>query len=129
MLLRIIILIIAGVLAAPAQEVLGVLWLQVMPLGIDLSGNYLLMVLVPVVLCLHFAIALVLWKAFEPAPGIASVVFVASHAVSQGLLLRLLGNPLGDVLTTCVIVVLSGALVTTVFSQFIWCPRCSVPPS
>ena len=47
---RILILVVAGVLAAPLQEVLGVVWMRALPLSVDLTGNYLLMVTMPVVI-------------------------------------------------------------------------------
>ena len=60
--------ILAGLLSAPLTDALSVLWMNLAPADLDLTGSYFLSVVLPAVLFLHLVMACVFWKAFEPEP-------------------------------------------------------------
>lgn len=126
--IRIPALILAGLLSAPLMEVLSFFWMQIVPLNVDLTANYFVMVVLPMALVLHFLLALLCWKAFEPAPGAGSVIYLGTHMLAQGTMLTVLGNPALDVAFFCLALLTSGSLVLFVFNHYLWCPRCAAPP-
>jgi len=126
--LRIALSVLAGLLSAVLTEVLSFLAMNVAPAGVDLTGNFFLSVLTPVVLCVHTGVALVFWKAFEPNPLRNPLIFIAAHAVFQVAELTTFGNPGRDILYYVVVIGLSGLLVTTVFYRYFWCPACTEVP-
>ncbi|MFV2091034.1 MAG: hypothetical protein ACC642_10265 [Pseudomonadales bacterium] len=125
---RILLLIVAGLISAPLMEVLSVIWFRTLPAGIDLTANYFLSVVLPMALILHFIMALLLWKVFEPDPKRYCTIYVGTHVLTEAAMLTILGNPMADVALFCLTVIASGALVMTVFSRYFWCPACAAPP-
>ncbi|HEY5647140.1 MAG TPA: hypothetical protein VIS76_14410 [Pseudomonadales bacterium] len=96
-----------------------------MPAGLDLTGNYFLMVVLPVALVLHFSMAVLLWKAFEPSPGPSSAIYLGAHATAQAILLNLFLNPIQDILVYLLVILASGSLVLFVFNRYFWCAACA----
>lgn len=125
--IRIPLLILAGLLSAPLMEIAGFFWMRAVPAEIDLTANYFTMIVLPMALLVHFAICLIFWKAFEPTPRIGGVVYVGTHVVTQGGLLTVLGNPLADVGLYCLMLLISGGLTQFVFDRYFWCPQCAGP--
>lgn len=121
------VLILMGALSAPLTEVLSMVWLQILPTGVDLTANYFTAVLLPVALLLHFAMALVLWKAFEPAPIRGGVAYLSAHLITQGLMLNMFLNPAADIAAFLAVLLASGSLVIFVFNRYFWCPQCAGP--
>ncbi len=121
------ILVLAGLLSAPLMEVLGMLWLDVVPAEADLTASYFPTVVLPVAIVVHFLAALILWKAFEPAPKPAGVVYLLSHMAAQGAMLATFNNPPGDILAFLGILLLSGSVILFVFDRYFWCPQCAGP--
>jgi hypothetical protein len=126
--LRIALAIFAGFVGAVLTEVLSFVAMNVAPSAVDLTGNFFVSVLIPVVLCVHVAMALAFWKAFEPNPLRNPLLFIASHAVFQSAELATFGNPTRDILIYVAIIVVSGTLVSWVFRRYFWCPACLPPP-
>lgn len=124
---RIPMLILAGVLSAPLMEIAGYVWLQVVPLEMDLTAHYFSMVVLPMALLVHFLICLTFWKAFEPTPRLGAAVYVGTHVVAQATLLSLLENPLADIGMYCLMLLVSGSLTQFVFNRYFWCPQCAGP--
>lgn len=120
-------LILAGLLSMPLMEVFSVLWLQAAPVSLDLTANYFLMVVLPAALVLHFLMAVLLWKAFEPNPKIGGAVYLGTHIITQVTELTLLGNPLADVVSYGLVLLFSGSLILYVFDRYFWCPQCAGP--
>ena len=118
--------ILAGLLSAPLTDALSILWMNLAPADLDLTGSYFLSVVLPAVLFLHLVMACVLWKAFEPEPTRNPVIYVATHAVAQAAMLNLFNNPAADILTIIAIVIVSGTAVMALFRRYFWCEHCSV---
>ena len=125
--IRILLIVLAGVVSAPLQEVVGIIWMRIIPSDLDLTANYFSSVVFPAALILHFAMALILWKLLEPQPKRNGSIYVGTHVLTQATLLTLLGNPPADIAMTCTAVLVSGALVMTVFNRYFWCPKCAGP--
>lgn len=123
--IRFPVLLLAGLLSAPLMDLGSVAWMQMMPPSIDLTANYFAMVVLPVALILHFAVALICWKAFEPSPLAGSVVYLGTHLVAQALMLNLLLNPLADILVYDLILLGTGSTILFVFNRYFWCPACA----
>lgn len=123
--IRFPVLLLAGLLSAPLMDLGSVAWMQMMPPSIDLTANYFAMVVLPVALILHFTVALVCWKAFEPSPLAGSVVYLGTHLVAQALMLNLLLNPLADILVYDLILLGTGSTILFVFNRYFWCPACA----
>ncbi len=119
------VLILMGVLSAPLTEILSMAWLQLLPGTADLTANYFTAVVLPVVLFVHFVMALVLWKAFEPAPISGGAAYLGAHLISQGLLLNMFFNPPADIAAFLALVLASGCLMIFVFNRYFWCPHCA----
>ncbi len=125
--IRYAVLLVMGVLSAPLMEVLSMLWLQILPASADLTASYFTAVVLPVALFLHFAMALILWKAFEPAPVRGGAVYLSAHLITQGLLLNLFHNPAADIAAFLAVLLASGCLMIFVFNRYFWCPHCAGP--
>lgn len=119
------VLFIAGVLSAVLMDLLSMVWMQTAPARLDLTANYFPMVVLPVALVLYFTVAVVLWKAFEPAPLIGSAVYLGTHLVAQALMLNYFYNPIGDIVVYEVILLAAGSVVLFVFNRYFWCPACA----
>ena len=124
---RIPVLILFGLLSAPLMEVLSVIWMRTAPMAMDLTANYFAMVVLPAALVLHFVIALLLWKAFEPNPKVGGAIYLGTHIATQASILTYLGNPAADVALFCLTLLGSGGLILFVFDRYFWCPHC-IPP-
>ncbi len=123
--IRFPVLIFAGLLSAPLLDLGSIVWMKFLPPGLDLTANYFLMVVLPVVLVLHFTMALVLWKAFEPSPFLSSVAYLGSHLITDAVMLKLVMNPLTDILIYLLIILASGSSVLFVFNRYFWCRTCA----
>lgn len=123
--IRFPVLILAGLISAPLMDLGSVAWMQTMPAALDLTANYFLMVVLPVALILHFAMAVLLWKAFEPSPGPSSAAYLGAHATAQAVLLNVLLNPIQDILVYLLVILASGSLVLFVFNRYFWCAACA----
>jgi len=122
--IRIPLLVLAGLICAPLMEFGTMFWFEALPASMDLTGNYFLMVVLPVALVLHFLMALVLWKVFEPAPRQGTALFLSAHVVAQALLLNQFNNPPTDILIYCLVLIASGSAVLFVFNRYFWCQEC-----
>ena len=125
--IRFPVLILAGLLSMPLMEVFSMLWFQAAPANLDLTANYFLMAVLPAALVLHFLIALLLWKAFEPSPKISCAVYLGTHITTQVIELSYLGNPLADVVSYGLVLLFSGGLILFVFNRYFWCQQCAGP--
>lgn len=122
------ILILAGLLSAPLMELGGIAWLALLPAGLDLTANYFVMTVLPVALILYFLMALLLWKAFEPAPRSGIATYLAAHLTAQALLLNSIGNPPADIAFYALSLLVAGGLIFVVFERYFWCPVCTRVP-
>ena len=119
------VLVLAGLLSAPLMEILGMLWLDLVPAEADLTASYFSTVVLPVAIVVHFLAALVCWKAFEPAPKSGSIVYLLSHMTAQGAMLATFNNPLGDIVAFLGVLLASGSVILFVFHRYFWCPQCA----
>ncbi len=111
---------IAGLLSVALSEIFSITWMMVAPANLDLTANYFLSVVVPAVLLVHLSITLIFWKALAPNPGRNCGFFIGTHAIGQGAALFVLNNPPADIASYVAVILLSGALVSTVFRRYIW---------
>ncbi len=118
--LRTALAFIAGLVSVALSEAFSVTWMMIAPANLDLTANYFLSVVVPAVLLVHLSITLIFWKALAPNPGPNCGFFIGTHAIAQGAALFLLNNPPADIASYVAIILLSGALVSTVFRRYIW---------
>lgn len=109
---------VAGLLSVALSEIFSITWMTVAPANLDLTANYFLSVVVPAVLLVHLTMTLIFWKALAPNPGRNCGIFIGTHAIGAGLFL--LNNPPADIASYVAIILLSGALVSTVFRRYIW---------
>lgn len=123
--IRYAVLLLMGVLSAPLMEVLSMLWLKLLPANADLTASYFTAVVLPVALFLHFAMALILWKAFEPEPIKGGVIYLGAHVITQGLMLNTFFNPPADIAAFLAVLLASGSLMVFVFNRYFWCPHCA----
>ena len=100
-------------------------WMQIMPTSADLTANYFAVVVLPTALFLHFVMALLLWKAFEPAPRSGGAVYLGCHIVTQALMLNYFQNPAADIAMFVLTLLISGSLMLFVFNRYFWCPHCA----
>lgn len=124
--LRVTLVILAGLLSAPLTDLLGIFWLSMAPADLDLTGSYYLSVVLPAVLFLHLLMALLLWKLFERQPTRNPIIYVTTHVIAQAAMLNALGNPAADIAIYATVVLLSGAAVMGLFRYYFWCPHCSL---
>lgn len=124
--LRVFLVILAGLLSAPLTDLLGIYWMGLAPADLDLTGSYYLSVVVPAVLFLHLLMALVLWKLFERDPTRNPIIYVATHVIAQVAMLNVFGNPTADIAIYAAIVMLSGGAVMGMFRYYFWCPHCAL---
>jgi len=122
---RILLVIFAGALSVGFTEVFTGAILALAPLDLDLTANLFISVITPAVLLVHLLMSLVFWKAFEPNPVRNPLIYIVSHAGLQALELITFKNPISDVTTYMIIIVLSGLLVTWVFRRYFWCAACA----
>lgn len=125
--IRIPLLILAGLLSVILMEIAGALWMRIVPTGVDLTANYFVMVVLPMALLVHFVMCLLFWKAFEPTPRLGGAVYVGTHVIAQASELTFLGNPPADVAMYCLMLLISGAITQFVFDRYFWCPQCAGP--
>jgi hypothetical protein len=125
--IRYSVLILMGALSAPLMEVFSMLWLKLLPGSADLTANYFTAVALPVALFLHFSMALILWKLFEPAPVPGGAAYISAHLIAQGILLGMLHNPPADIAIFLAVLLASGCLMIFVFNRYFWCPACAGP--
>ena len=118
--LRTALAFIAGLLSVALSEVFSITWMMVAPASLDLTASYFLSVVVPAVLLVHLSMTLIFWKVLAPNPGRNCGFFIGTHAIAQGAALFLLNNPPADIASYVAIILLSGALVSTVFRRYIW---------
>ncbi len=123
--LRVILVVLAGVLGVALTELVSVTVLAVAPLSMDLTASFLVSVVVPSVLAVHLLLALVFWKAFEPNPVRNPAIFVITHAGLQSFELATINNPTGDIIGYVIIILASGFAVTSVFRRYFWCDACA----
>ncbi len=119
------VLILMGALSAPLLEILAMFWMQVLPAGFDLTAHYFTAVVLPVALFLHFVMAIVLWKAFEPAPLSGGAAYLGTHLLVQGIMLKGFFNPPLDIVYFLSVLLMSGCLMLFVFNRYFWCPHCA----
>ncbi len=125
--IRYLILVVAGLVSAPLMEVGSLVWMDAAPIYLDLTANYFVMVVLPVALLVHFSMALICWKAFEPITPRGAPVYLGTHLAAQAAMLSVLGNPLMDILPFLITLLVSGSLILFVFTRYFWCPRCAGP--
>ena len=118
--LRTALAFIAGLLSVALSEIFSITWMTVAPANLDLTANYFLSGGVPAVLLGQLSITLIFWKALAPNPGRNCGFFIGTHAIAQGAALFVLNNPPADIASYVAIILLSGALVSTVFRRYIW---------
>ena len=123
--IRFPLLVLAGLLSAPLMDLGSVAWMQMLPPTLDLTANYFAMVVLPVAMILHFAVALLFWKAFEPSPGKGSVVYLGTHLAAQAAWLSMFLNPIADILVYDLVLLGTGSAVLFVFNRYFWCPACA----
>ena len=116
-----------GALSAPLMEIFSMLWLKLLPGSADLTANYFTAVVLPVALFLHFSMALILWKVFEPAPIPGGAAYISAHLIAQGIMLSLFHNPPADIAAFLAVLLASGCLMIFVFNRYFWCPACAGP--
>jgi len=125
--IRYLLLVLAGMISAPLMDIGSIVWMNLLPADLDLTANYFLMVVLPVALIVHFVAALVLWKAFEPAPKPAAATYLGTHIATQIFWLANFGNPVTDIAAFSVVLLASGSGVLYVFNRYFWCPACIEP--
>ena len=111
---------VAGLLSVALSEIFSITWMTVAPANLDLTANYFLSVVVPAVLLVHLTMTLIFWKALARNPGRNCGLFIGTHAIAQAAALFLMNNPPADIASYVAIILLSGALVSTVFRRYIW---------
>lgn len=119
------VLLLMGALSAPLMEIMSMFWMGILPASVDLTANYFTAVVLPVALCLHFIMAIVLWRAFEPAPVKGGALYLGAHMLVQGVMLNGFFNPPMDILAFLAVLLASGSLMIFVFNRYFWCPHCA----
>ena len=117
--------VLAGILGVVLTELVSITVLKVAPLSMDLTGSFLLSVVVPSVLAVHLLLALVFWKAFEPNSIRNPAIFVITHAGLQAFELASINNPPAVIIGYVSIILVSGFAVTGVFRRYFWCDECA----
>ena len=121
--LKILLMIVAGVVAFFITEIGVVVWLTFAPNSLGLAGHYLTASVLPVVVLVAVLSALVLWKILAASPfrngAIFSSVFVAVEVYE--LLQR--GNPPLMVAGYAAIVFCVCAIVFFTFARLFWSHR------
>ena len=118
--LKILLLIVAGVVAFFITEIGVMVWLTFAPNSLGLAGHYLTASVLPVVVLVAILAALVLWKILAASPirngTIFSSVFVAVEVYE--LLQR--GNPPLMIAGYAAIVLCVCAVVFITFARLFW---------
>ena len=80
---KIIVLLFAGLISVIATESGVMAWLTYAPRTLDLTGNYFTMTILPVVLLVVVAAALLLWKILAANPVRNCLIFSTVYIVAE----------------------------------------------
>lgn len=118
--LKMVLLVFAGLLGVIATEAGVVAWLSYAPRGLDLTGYFFTLTILPVVVLVVVLAALLLWKILAANPLRNCLIFGVVYLAAETYGVWQLGNPLSVVATYGMIIAGVCAVVFTLFAHFIW---------
>jgi hypothetical protein len=117
---KIVVLVFAGLLGVVATESGVMAWLTYAPGTLDLTGNYFTMTILPVVVLVVVAAALLLWKILAANPVRNCLIFSSVYIVAEAAGLLQMGNPVSVVAMYGAVMAIACGLVFTAFTRLVW---------
>jgi hypothetical protein len=117
---KIIVLSFAGLISVIATESGVMAWLTYAPGTLDLTGNYFTMTILPVVLLVVVAAALLLWKILSANPVRNCLIFSTVYIVAEVGGLLQIGNSVSVAARYGAVIAIPCGLVFTVFARLLW---------
>ena len=112
--------IVAGVLSVLLGEITMMTWLSISDRFMDVTGNFWLQGIVPVVFTVVLVQALVLWPIYRSNPLRYGIAYAATYTVFNAVELTMLSNPVADIATYVVTEIALVAIVIGGFNQLFW---------
>lgn len=109
--MRITILVLAALLSVVLVEGGVVAWLTLAGTDIDLTGNFFLLAVAPVVLLVTVIIGLLFNRVFAFRPKVYGILYLVLWLVLHAGVLKLMGNPAMDIARYLDTIVLVAGLV------------------
>jgi hypothetical protein len=117
---KIVLLILAGLGGVIATEAGVITWLTYAPLSLDLTGNYFTLTILPVVVVVVILAAVLLWKILAANPLRNGLIFTGVYIAAESFGLMQLGNPLTVVASYALVMACVCGVVFTSFARLIW---------
>ena len=117
---KIVLLILAGLGGVIATEAGVVTWLTYAPLSLDLTGNYFTLAILPVVALVVILAALALWKILAANPLRNCLIFAGVYIAAESFGLTQMGNPLTVVASYGLIMAGVCGIVFASFARLFW---------
>ena len=117
---KIIVLLFAGLISVIATESGVMAWLTYAPGTLDLTGNYFTMTILPVVLLVVVAAALLLWKILAANPVRNCLIFSTVYILAEVGGLLQIGNSVSVAARYGAVIAIPCGLVFTVFARLLW---------
>lgn len=95
--MHVALLILAALLSVVLVEGGVVAWLSLAGAGVDLTGNFFLLALAPVVLLVTLVIGLVFGRIFIASPKVHGVIYMLAWLILHGTVLKVMSNPVMDI--------------------------------
>lgn len=92
--IRIVLLVLAALLSVVLVEGGVVAWLALAGADIDLTGNFFLLAVAPVVLLVTIVIGLLFSRVFAFRPKVYGTLYLVLWLVLHAVVLKLMGNPM-----------------------------------
>ncbi len=117
---KIVVLVFAGLLGVVATESGVMAWLTYAPGTLDLTGNYFTMTILPVVVLVVVVAALLLWKILAANPVRNCLIFSSVYIVAEAAGLLQVGNPVSVVAMYGAVMAITCGVVFTAFTRLVW---------
>ncbi len=118
--MKLAVVIFVGLVSVLGGEIAMTTWLDLTDRFMDVTGNFWLQGIVPVVFTVVLVQALLLWPIYRADPVKYGIAYAAAYALCNALELNFLGNPIADIATYVVTDLAIAVLVIGVLNQLFW---------
>ncbi len=118
--MKLAVVIVAGLLSVVLGEITMMTWLDLSGRFLDVTGNFWLQGIVPVVFTVVTIQALLLWPIYRADPVKYGIAYAATYALFNAIELNFLSNPIADIATYVVTDLAIAVLVIGVLNQLFW---------
>ncbi len=118
--MKLAVVIVAGLLSVVLGEITMTTWLDLSGRFLDVTGNFWLQGIVPVVFTVVTIQALLLWPIYRADPVKYGIAYAATYALCNAIELSFLSSPIADIATYVVTDLAIAVLVIGVLNQLFW---------